>query len=155
MGDVNISDLRQGRMGHTPSSLSCKTSYSGQTMHSTCLPSCRASPPAAAPTRLFYAVPEVKRCLTYEGTTLQLTSTILVSSNSCCTLIMVSACLGSWYFWMKVLMSGNEIAAGLSNDDWGILAVNSSSSLVNSENAGRTGYSWSVMMTPVKIVVQP
>ena len=40
------------------------------------------------------------------------------------------------------------MALGLSNDDCGTLDVKSSSNLVNNENAGRTGYSWSVMITP-------
>jgi hypothetical protein len=35
----------------------------------------------------------------------------------------------------------------LEKDDCGIFAVKSSRSLVRRENAGRTGYSWSVMMT--------
>ncbi len=75
------------------------------------------------------------------------TSTILVSSSSCCTRMIVSACLGSWYFWMYVLMSGNEMEAGSLNDVWGTLAVKSSNSFVKSEKAGRTGYSWSVIIT--------
>jgi hypothetical protein len=47
-----------------------------------------------------------------------------------------------------VLISGNEIDPGFPNDDCGILAVKSSRSFVKSENAGRTGYSWSVIITP-------
>lgn len=43
-------------------------------------------------------------------------------------------------------MSGKEMAEGLEKEDWGTLAVNSSRIFVNRENAGRTGYSWSVMM---------
>lgn len=51
---------------------------------------------------------------------------------------------------MYVVISGNEIVAGLPKEDWGTLAVNSSSIFVSSENAGRTGYSWSVMITAVE-----
>lgn len=46
-------------------------------------------------------------------------------------------------------MSGNEIAEGLEKADWGTLAVNSSRILVKRENAGRTGYSWSVIKMAV------
>lgn len=73
---------------------------------------------------------------------------ILVSSSSCWTFMIASACRGSWYFCRYVLISGNEIAAGVLNDACGTFAMKSSSSFVRSENAGRTGYSWSVMMTP-------
>lgn len=37
---------------------------------------------------------------------------------------------------------------GLPNDDCGTLAEKSSRTFVRSENTGRTGYSWSVMITP-------
>ena len=43
--------------------------------------------------------------VTIVGGSIVLTRTILVSSNSFCTFIMVSACLGSWYldkYWVKV-----------------------------------------------------
>lgn len=76
-----------------------------------------------------------------------LTKMILVSSNSCCTLMMVSAWVGSWYFDTYVWISGKLMEEGLLYDDWGILEVNSSRILVRRENAGRTGYSWSVIMT--------
>jgi hypothetical protein len=45
------------------------------------------------------------------------------------------------------LISGNEIVDGLENEDCGIFAVKSSRSLVRREKAGRTGYSWSVIIT--------
>jgi hypothetical protein len=40
-----------------------------------------------------------------------------------------------------VLISGKDIDEGFPKEDCGTLAVKSSSSLVMSENAGRTGYS--------------
>lgn len=61
--------------------------------------------------------------------------------------MIASACRGSWYFWRYTLISGNDIDAGFVNDGAGTLAVKSSSILAKRENAGRTGYSWSVMMT--------
>ena len=81
---------------------------------------------------------------------LKRTRTILVSSNSCWTLIMVSACLGSWYFWIYVVISGKDIDDGLLKDDWGTLVMNSSRIFVSREKAGRTGYSSSVMITAYK-----
>ena len=45
------------------------------------------------------------------------------------------------------MISGNEIEDGLEKEDCGIFAVKSSRSLVRREKAGRTGYSWSVIMT--------
>ena len=49
-----------------------------------------------------------------------------------------------------MLISGNEIADGLEKEDCGIFAVKSSSILARREKAGRTGYSWSVMITPAE-----
>lgn len=51
-----------------------------------------------------------------------------------------------------MVISGNEMDAGLSNDDCGTLTVKSSRILVRSEKAGRTGYSWSAMRTAVGLV---
>ena len=78
-----------------------------------------------------------------------LTRIIFVSSSSCCTRMIVSAWRGSWYFCIYALISGNDIDPGFLNKDWGILAVKSSRSFVNNENAGLTGYSWSVIITPI------
>jgi hypothetical protein len=61
--------------------------------------------------------------------------------------MMVSACLGSWYFWIYVAISGKDIDDGLLKDDWGTLVVNSSRIFVSREKAGRTGYSSSVIIT--------
>jgi hypothetical protein len=52
------------------------------------------------------------------------------------------------------LISGNEIEDELEKDDCGIFAVKSSRSLVRRENAGRTGYSWSVIMTAIAGISQ-
>lgn len=82
----------------------------------------------------------------------QLTKTIFVSSNSCCILIIVSACFGSWYFDTYVWISGKLIAEGWLNDDWGTLPIKSSRTLVRMEKAGRTGYSWSVIMTAESMI---
>ena len=50
---------------------------------------------------------------------------------------------------MKVFISGKEMADGLEKVDCGTFAVKSSSTLVRSEKAGRTGYSWSVTMIAI------
>ena len=55
--------------------------------------------------------------------------------------MIVSACRGSWYLSMYVLISGKDIDDGFENDDCGTLAENSSRIFVNNENAGRIGYS--------------
>lgn len=47
----------------------------------------------------------------------RLTKIIFVSSNSCWTFIMVSACLGSWYLSMYVVISGKDIEDGFENED--------------------------------------
>lgn len=86
------------------------------------------------------------------STAIQLTRTIFVSSNSCCILIIVSACFGSWYFDTYVWISGKLIAEGWLNDDWGTLPIKSSRTLVRMENAGRTGYSWSVITTAESLI---
>ena len=136
-------------MKHIPFSLSCKTFCSVWKEHLNAPQDCPASLRVARRIQLFCARftfrwgyqprPYLKR-----------TRTILVSSNSCWTLIIVSACLGSWYFWIYVFISGKDIDDGLLNDDWGTLVVNSSRIFVSREKAGRTGYSSSVIITACK-----
>ena len=46
-----------------------------------------------------------------------------------------------------MVISGKDIDDGLLKDDWGTLVMNSSRIFVRSENAGRTGYSSSVIIT--------
>lgn len=135
-----------------PSWQSCRTSCSALIMHLSAPPDCLASLHVAELIQSSYA--RRNRSISYEN--MQLgnsinTKTILVSSSSCWTFMIASACRGSWYFCMYVAISGNDIEAGFENDDWGILDVNSSSNLVRSENAPRTGYSWSVIMTPERL----
>jgi hypothetical protein len=76
-----------------------------------------------------------------------LTKMIFVSSNSCCTRMMLSACRGSWYFCRYVASAGKEMDEGFEYESTGTEVENSSRTLLRSEKATRTGYSWSVIIT--------
>jgi hypothetical protein len=72
---------------------------------------------------------------------------ILVSSSSCCTRIMLSACRGSWYCCRYVVRAGKEMDEGFEYESAGTEVENSSRILLRTEKATRTGYSWSVITT--------
>lgn len=133
---------------HAPSSPSYRTFCSAPRARSIGPPNHLASPHVPAPTQSSYATPTHSRqpCTLLQITS-PLTSTIFVSSNSCCTFIIASAWRGSWYFCTYVASSGKEMPAGFEKDDCGTLAVKSSRIFARRENAGRTGYSWSAMTT--------
>ena len=104
-------------MRHIPFSLSCKTFYSASKERLNDPPGCPVSPRVAIPIQLSCATELPSDDAINLGLNLKRTNTILVSSNSCWTLMMVSACLGSWYFWIYVVISGKDIDDGLLKDD--------------------------------------
>ena len=129
-----------------PSLQFCRTSCFEPTGRSIYLQDCQVSRHVEGLILLFCAK-TIQWASLFLGKMLEITKTIFVSSNSCWTLMMVSACLGSWYCSTYEVISGNDMKDGFWNEDWGTLAVKSSRSLVRREKAGRRGYSWSVTMT--------
>ena len=158
-GGIKIQTGREhGNGRNEPSWPSCRTSCFAPTGRSSGPPGRLASRHARARTRSSCArmeqAPHNQHSLirgAFGTQTDTRTSTILVSSSSCCTRIIASACRGSWYFCRYEVISAKLIADGFEKDVWGILAVKSSRTFVSSENAGRTGYSWSVIITASRI----